>query len=136
MPEGQIFATHHARHFLLFSASLFISLLLTMPSISGIQTYSPAPGSPDLRDQHLTIEGRGPAPEYYQVCTGVVRPGERVSVPITEAGPDLPVARAPYLLPAFWFVRFAGLEPLPAGIPPDTRPAPALGRGDICEIAP
>jgi signal peptidase len=115
VPKGQVFAIHHARLILLFAATLAVFLLLALPSITGIQTCSPG-----IQDQHLTIEGRGLVPELYMVCTdeaggipayGVVQPGETVSVPNAGTGPDRTVARAPYLLPAFWFVGLAGLNP-------------------------
>jgi signal peptidase len=120
VPKGQIFSIRYPRLFLLLSVVLAISLLLIMPSLSGIQTYSPTAGSPDLQGQHLTIEGRGLIPELYLVCTpgeqgtpayGVVQSGETVTVPVAGTDPDFTVARAPYILPAFWFVGLAGVNP-------------------------
>ncbi len=120
VPKGQLFSIKYSRLLPLLSVSLILFLLLTVPSLSGIQMYGSVPGSIDLRDSCITVEGRSLVPELYLVCTpdasgvpvyGVVQPGETVSVPITGTEPECTVARSPYILPVFWFVGLAGLNP-------------------------
>ncbi|NLM30597.1 MAG: signal peptidase I [Methanomicrobiales archaeon] len=115
VPRGKVFAIRRTRLALLFVTTLGAFLLLTLPSITGMQA-----GIPDLGDQHLAIEGRGLVPEIYMAGTGgvggtpafgVVQPGETVSVPVSRAGSDFTVARAPYIIPVFWFVGLAMLSP-------------------------
>jgi signal peptidase len=119
-PKGQFFSIKYSRLLSLLSVSLILFLLLTLPSLTGIQTYGSLPGSLDPRDNCITAEGRGLVPELYMVCTpgaggvpayGVVQPGEAVTVPISGAETQFTVARSPYILPVFWFVGLAGLNP-------------------------
>jgi signal peptidase len=121
VPKGQLFAIRYSRLLPLVSASLILFLLLTVPSLLGIQAYGPLSGSTGLEERYaITVEGRGLIPELYQVCTpgaggvpvyGVLQPGETVSVSISGTGPACTVARSPYILPVFWFAGLAELNP-------------------------
>ena len=118
--RGRFFSIRCSRFLLLVSASLIPFLLLTTPSLSGMQAYGSFPGSGELQDECITIEGRGLVPELYRVCApgrggvpvyGVLQPGEIVSIPVSGTGAEYTVARSPYILPAFWFVGLAELNP-------------------------
>ncbi|MDK2916601.1 MAG: signal peptidase [Euryarchaeota archaeon] len=119
VPKGQFISIRYSRLLLLLAVALVPFLLLTVPSLLGIQTYGPLPGSTGLEESYIiTIEGRGLVPELYRVCTpgaggvpvyGVLQPGETVSLPVS--GPACTVARSPYILPAAWFAGLAELNP-------------------------
>ncbi|PKL55945.1 MAG: signal peptidase I [Methanomicrobiales archaeon HGW-Methanomicrobiales-6] len=120
VPKGQFVSIRYTRFLPLLVVALIPFLLLAVPSLLGIQTYGSLPGSPDLQGHCITVEGRGPVPELYQVCTpgaggvpvyGVLQPGETVSVSIPGTGPACTIARSPYVLPVFWFVGLAELNP-------------------------
>ncbi|BBL68718.1 signal peptidase I [Methanoculleus chikugoensis] len=120
VPKGQIFSIRYSRLFFLSSVVLALFLLLTVPSLSGIQTYGSFSGSSVPQNGCITVEGRGLVPEAYLICTpgvggvpvyGIVQPGETVSIPISGTEPECTVARLPYVLPVFWFVGLAGLNP-------------------------
>jgi len=115
--KGQFFSIRCSRLLLLVSVLLLPFLLLTVPSLTGIQACG---SPPNPADPHITVEGRGLVPEVYLVCTpgaggvpvyGVVQPGETVAVPLSGAGSECTVARSPYILPVFWFVGLAGVNP-------------------------